>query len=91
LGKGYADIVLEPFIAKYEGIKYSYLIETKYMKPLKNKDKEKVKLEKLKTDAEKQLNRYSKDEKFAKSMENTTVIKLVLVFSGHRLVYIDAV
>ncbi|NIN89653.1 MAG: hypothetical protein GTO45_33260 [Candidatus Aminicenantes bacterium] len=25
LNKGYADLVLEPFLARYEGIKYSYL------------------------------------------------------------------
>ncbi|MCX6583224.1 MAG: AAA family ATPase [Candidatus Aminicenantes bacterium] len=91
LGKGYADIVLEPFMAKYEGIKYSYLIEIKYMKPFKNKEKEKEKLEKLKADAGKQLDKYSMDEKFAKSIGKTVLIKLILVFSGHRLVYIDAV
>ncbi len=91
LGKGYADIVLEPFMAKYEGIKYSYIIEIKYMKPFKNKEKEKEKLEKLKADAEKQLDKYSMDEKFAKSIGKTVLLKFVLVFSGHRLVYIDAV
>jgi len=87
LGMGYADIVLEPFIAKYEGIKYSYLIEIKYMKPLKNEEKNKAKLEKLKVQAEKQLERYVRDEKFAKSMGKTVIKKLVLVFSGHGLVY----
>jgi hypothetical protein len=61
------------------------------MKPFKNKDKEKEKLEKLKADAGKQLDKYSMDDKFAKSIGKTVLIKLVLVFSGHRLVYIDAV
>ena len=89
LGKGYADIFLEPFIAKYQGIKYSYLIEIKYMKAVKSKEKEKV--EKLKAGAERQLNQYGKDEKYKKRMGNTTVIKLALIFSGPRLVDIDEV
>jgi hypothetical protein len=91
LGKGYADILLEPFIAKYQGVKYSYLIEIKYMKAFKNKEQEREKVEKLKADAEKQLNRYGKDEKYKKRMANTTVIKLALVFSGYHLVDIDEV
>ncbi|MCK4765516.1 MAG: AAA family ATPase [Candidatus Aminicenantes bacterium] len=32
MNKGYADIVIEPFLARYEGIKYSYIIEIKYKK-----------------------------------------------------------
>ncbi|MCK4765373.1 MAG: AAA family ATPase [Candidatus Aminicenantes bacterium] len=32
MNKGYADIVMEPFLAGYEGIKYSYIIEIKYKK-----------------------------------------------------------
>ena len=57
----------------------------------KKPSNEKEKVEKLKADAERQLNQYGEDEKFKKSMGNTTVIKLALVFSGHRLVYIDEV
>ncbi|MCX6582384.1 MAG: AAA family ATPase, partial [Candidatus Aminicenantes bacterium] len=30
LKKGYADLVLEPFLAQYPGLKYAYLIELKY-------------------------------------------------------------
>ncbi len=32
MNKGYADLMLEPFLARYQGIKYSYLLEIKYMK-----------------------------------------------------------
>lgn len=86
LNKGYADLVMEPFIAKYEGLKYSYLIEIKYMKPSENKNKEKM--HRLKTEAENQLKQYSLDEKFRKHIRGTTLIKLILVFSGHQLIYI---
>lgn len=33
LGKGYADLVIEPFLAQYPQLKYSYLIEIKYINP----------------------------------------------------------
>ena len=85
LNKGYADLTMEPFTAKYEGIKYSYLIEIKYINSSDRIDKKKV--EQKKVEAENQLKQYSMDEKFKKSIEKTTLIKLALVFSGHRLVY----
>lgn len=86
MNKGYADMVMEPFLARYEGIKYSYLLEIKYepsgLQP------EDPRIEKLKAEARKQLNSYSLDNKFKKNMEKTTVIKLILVFSGHQPLYI---
>ncbi|MCX6580702.1 MAG: AAA family ATPase [Candidatus Aminicenantes bacterium] len=85
LNKGYADIVMEPFIARYEGIKYSYLLELKYIKAgVKPGDAE---VKQLKTAAEEQLKRYSIDKKFLKNIEKTTLIKLVLIFSGHEEIY----
>ncbi|NIM15978.1 MAG: AAA family ATPase [Candidatus Aminicenantes bacterium] len=87
--KGYTDIFMEPFTARYEGIKYSYLLEIKYMKAgAKKGDAE---IQKLKTKAEEQLAKYSIDEKLRKNIEKTTLIKLVLVFSGHELMYIGDV
>jgi hypothetical protein len=85
LNKGYADIVMEPWLANYEGIKYSYLIEIKYMGTGKDE------LEQLKAEAENQLKNYNMDEKFRKSIQKTTLIKLVLVFSGLKPVYIGEV
>lgn len=87
--KGFADLMLEPFSAKYEGIKYSYLIEIKYIKSSEEKDKEK--LQRLKIKAEEQLRKYGADEKLGKSTANTTLIKLALIFSGHRLLQIKEV
>jgi hypothetical protein len=93
LNKGYADIVMEPFVAVYEGLKYSYVLELKYIKPEGKGKKKPAKpapgiIKKLKTEAEEQLGNYSIDEKFKKSMEKTRVIKLVLIFYGSDLVYI---
>jgi hypothetical protein len=88
LKKGYADLVLEPFLAQYPGLKYSYLIEIKYIKP---RDKKKTipreEMEKIKEEAENQLDRYSRDEKFQKTIGHTTLKKLVLIFRGNRMVY----
>jgi hypothetical protein len=88
LKKGYADLVLEPFLAQYPGLKYSYLMEIKYIKSQGKKKKlppEEIK--KIKEEAESQLNKYSRDEKFRKSIEPTTLKKLVLIFSGNRMIY----
>jgi hypothetical protein len=74
----------------YPGIKYSYLVEFKYIKPSPfedEKDNSQEMIEKLRIEAEVQLNRYSADEKFKKAIGTTTLEKLVLIFSGNRLVY----
>ena len=89
MNKGYADILMEPFLALHEGIAYSYLLELKYVKSGASVDDDKVK--QLIADAEDQLKNYSADDKFRKKIENTTLIKLVLVFSGHDLIYRAAV
>jgi len=89
LNKGYADIVMEPFAARYEGSKYSYILEIKYIKAgVKPGD---PKIRRLKSEAEEQLRVYSIDEKFGKVIEKTTLVKLVLIFSGHEAVYIGDV
>jgi hypothetical protein len=89
LNKGYADLVMEPFLARYEGIKYAYLLEIKYFKadekPMKSK------IQKIRAAAAEQLKKYSIDEKFKKNIVKTTLIKLVLIFSGHKLVYMGKV
>ena len=87
LNKGFADIVMEPFTARYREMKYAYILELKY---LKKKDTDK-KLNSTITMAKEQLKRYSLDKKLEKPFENTTLIKLVLIFSGTELEYIDEV
>jgi len=93
LNKGYADIVMEPFLAVYEGIKYSYLVEIKYIAKSKSKGQKTLEneIQKLKKEAEEQLNNYSLDEKLQKSIGKTTLIKLVLIFFGSQLKYMGNV
>jgi hypothetical protein len=87
LKKGYADLVLEPFLAQYPQLKYSYLLEIKYIKPqAKKKELIPGEIKKIKEEAEAQLNRYSRDEKFKKAIGLTTLKKVVLIFCGNRLV-----
>jgi hypothetical protein len=88
LEKGYADLVMEPFLAQYPQLKYSYLLEIKYIKPgTREKDLTPGKIKTIKAEAEAQINRYSRDEKFQKAVGQTTLKKVVLIFSGTRLVY----
>ncbi len=88
LKKGFPDLVLEPFLAQYPQLKYSYLIEIKYIKPQgKKKAVPLGKIKKLQEEAEGQLKRYSLDEKFRKAIGQTTLKKLILIFCGNRLVY----
>jgi hypothetical protein len=93
INKGFADIVMEPFLLQYPAIKYAYLVEIKYLNAASGKTKKTLlpgledRIKKLREEAESQLKRYSLDEKFQKTIGQTTLIKLVLVFCGHRLVY----
>ncbi|MCP5054489.1 MAG: AAA family ATPase, partial [bacterium] len=82
--KGFPDILTEPFSARYKEIKYAYMLELKY---IKKGDKTKT-VKTLVKQAEEQLKQYSLDQKLSKSLENFTLIKLVLVFSGTELVYL---
>ncbi|MGD2091202.1 MAG: AAA family ATPase [Candidatus Aminicenantes bacterium] len=90
LNKGYADIVLEPFLARYEGIKYSYLLEIKYIPKTKGKSQKELEknIRQLRVEAEDQLKRYGGDERLKKTIGQTTVVKLVLIFCGSELEYI---
>ncbi len=87
LNKGYCDLLMEPFLARYEGINYAYIIELKYIKKAgKNPTPEEI--DKLVKEAEIQLAQYSADEKLVKTLAKTTLIKLVLVFHGHECIYL---
>ena len=102
LNKGFADLLMEPFIARYEGMKYSYLVEIKYInreqyqrltaKSSKGKETEigfEPDIKIFEKAAEEQLKKYSADEKLKKQLERTKLIKLILVFSGHELIYME--
>jgi hypothetical protein len=89
LNKGYADIIMEPFFAGYEGIAFSYLIEIKYIKA--GRKPVKTEMQQLKSEAEEQVKQYSIDKKFMKKIAGTKLIKLALIFAGHELIYIGQV
>jgi hypothetical protein len=88
LNQGFADIITEPFTARYKEIKYSYLLEIKYMKKKKGKktgaDKNRELVQVIEQ-AREQAIKYCLDERFKKSIKNTRLIKLVLVFVGTEL------
>ncbi len=91
--KGYADLVMEPFLAQYPTIQYAYFIELKYLKATLAKPDDSPfpelddKIKALRREAETQLHQYALDDKFQKTIGQTKLRKLVLVFAGHRLVY----
>jgi len=89
LNKGFADIVMEPFLARYDGIKYSFVLEIKYVKADTKPEDNKVR--QLKAEAEAQLKTYGIDKRFGKTIEKTTLVKVVLIFSGHKAIYIGNV
>jgi len=88
LNKGYCDILLLPNLLQYPDIKYSYLIELKYIKP--SDYAEALQEKKIKDDREK-LKRYEGDEGLKKLMGNTEIRKIILLFSGIELKYKELV
>jgi hypothetical protein len=89
MNKGFADLLLEPYRAKYPELNFSFLLELKYVKGgMKPND---PKLPQLLADAEEQLKNYSLDKKFARSTGEIQLIKLVLIFSGHEAIYIEEI
>ena len=82
MNKGYADIVMEPFMAGFPDMEYSYILEIKYIKP--SEYGEEIKNRKI-DEAREQLERYSVDDRFKKSIERTALKKIILIFVGHEL------
>ncbi|HLP59084.1 MAG TPA: PD-(D/E)XK nuclease domain-containing protein, partial [Candidatus Deferrimicrobium sp.] len=89
LNQGFADLALVPMLLQFPAIKYSYLLELKYIKPSGDEPADPQKIEALKKEAETQLSRYGRDEKFQKAIGTTTLKKLILIFCGNRMVYHD--
>ena len=87
LNQGFVDLAMVPMLIQYPAIKYSYLLELKYIKPSGDQPPDPQKIEELKEEAEKQLSQYCQDEKFQKAIGQTILKKLVLVFCGNRMVY----
>ena len=89
LGKGYADIALEPLLARYPHLRRGYLIELKYFKRSERLDPDQR--DAAARTAAGQLQRYLADDRLARQYPGIRFIGLVLVFHGWELVHSAAV
>lgn len=88
MGGGFVDLYLEPFLSRYSGIKYGYLIELEYLSNSQfNKKDFDQSLAKEKAEAVKQLHQYANDPRLAQVTKAATLKKLVLIYKGWELVY----
>ena len=83
LGKGHADICLEPLVARYPNLQRGYLIELKYLKRSESVDEA--------AEAATQLERYLAEERLARQFPEVRFIGLIVVFHGWEMVFCDAV
>ncbi|HHN94378.1 MAG TPA: hypothetical protein ENK17_06390 [Anaerolineae bacterium] len=84
LGGGFADIYLEPFLARYPDVGYGYLVELKYI-PRRKFTPER--LARVVREAESQLRRYADDGRLAALRDRVTLKSIVLVYNGWELAY----
>ncbi len=82
MGKGFVDLYLEPFWAKYEDLPYTYLIELKYIK--RSEFTAELLAERL-TEAEEQLGQYANHPQVVKRSGSTQLICVALLFTGWEL------
>ncbi|MGE5342802.1 MAG: AAA family ATPase [Candidatus Omnitrophota bacterium] len=88
IGQGYCDLAMVPTLEQNPKIQYSYIIELKYIKPSDYEKKDGAeKVETLRSEAAEQLSRYSLDEKFINTVSQTRLKKLILIFSGNKLIH----
>jgi hypothetical protein len=84
LGKGFVDVYLEPFLARFPDMRYGYLLELKY---LPRGELTEAKLAAAVQEAEAQLARYAADARLQKVAGRATIVPVVLVYHGWELVY----
>ncbi len=89
MGKGYADIALEPLVAQFPHLRHGYLIELKYLKRSESADEAGVAAAVGMATA--QLERYLADERLARQFPGVRFIGLIVVFHGWEMVFCDAV
>ena len=89
LGKGHADVALEPLVAAFPYLRYGYLIELKYRRRSEAMDQAAVAA--AAEQAHAQLARYLADERLARQYPGVRFIGLALVFHGWEMVFCDAV
>ena len=92
LGKGYADIALEPMVAQYPHLRHGYLIELKYLKrSQRTESADAAGVAAAVGMATAQLERYLADERLARQFPGVRFIGLIVVFRGWEMVFCDAV
>jgi Predicted AAA-ATPase/PD-(D/E)XK nuclease superfamily len=84
MNKGFADIFLEPFWARFPDMGYGYVIELKY---IKRGELTQDMLEKKIAEAGEQLNKYAQDDHVVRAMSKGKLKKIVLVYHGWEMVY----
>ena len=89
LNKGYADLHLEPFLARYPDIPYAYVIEIKYLKRGETADEGAV--AKRLEEAREQLRGYLADEDLARHQPSVRYVGLAIVFHGWEMAACEAV
>ena len=89
LGKGHADVALEPLVAAFPHLRYGYLIELKYRRRSEAMDQAAVAA--AAEQAHAQLARYLADERLARQYPGVRFIGLALVYHGWEMVFCDAV
>ena len=88
LGGGYADICLEPFLVRYPGLRFGYVIELKYL-PRRESAPEPRAAAAVR-EATAQLQRYLADERLLRAFPSVRFVGLAVVFHGWELVRCDA-
>ncbi len=83
-GGGFVDLYLAPFYARYREMRHAYLIELKYIKRGEDTPTQR---QKVITEAQAQLARYSQDARVREVLGPATLHPLVLVYSGWELIY----
>ncbi len=89
LGKGHADISLEPLVARYPHLRRGYLIELKCLS--RNESVETGRVAAAAGEATAQLQRYLADERLARQFPAVRYTGLAVVFHGWEMVFCDAV
>ena len=89
LNKGYADLHLEPFLARYPDVRYGYVIEIKYLK--RDEAADKAAVEARLREARTQLRSYLADSRLRRLQPAVRHIGLAVVFHGWEMAACEAV
>ena len=87
LGKGHADIALEPVVAAFPQVRHGYLIELKYRKRSEAMDRSV--LAAAAAEARAQLTRYLADKRLARQFPDVRFTGLIVVFHGWEMVFCE--